>query len=524
MCCVEVKMVLGDGMHVPDDDDRESDGLFTDLLGEDVDGSDDDGSSKAKDGNKVATSSVATSGFSDVEYINFGTFTYHLRRDGNDETVCGISLADAKFKNSTRKPDLLEPCKLCHGLDESTSTQEKRKQLRANLAKRVDTVAPAESSPGKFTESELIALSDAIPTEFPDVKPSLETLRYQLGLAVEGVEYQSENPEQFTKSELEALDQALNGEGLIPKPPAVVIATTSGLMKRTPLEEFQSQHRGGKGINHIELAADDGVAWASIIQPREQVFCFTDAGDVYRLWGHEIPERPRDNPGVLVEEFLDVEAREHVVDVITATEITDFEYIITATSDGYVKRTSTDEFTNILSTGIQAIDLSDSELIGVSGSTGESDVILTSSEGNSIRFDETDVRPMGRPAKGVGGINLEPADSLASLAVFESELDGEVLTVTENGFGKRTPVDGYRRQNRFGKGLVDIETGDRNGPVTATGPVTAENEVILVTNNGRGIRIDAGEISSLGRNTKGVNLIDLDTDDSVAGVTIVPSE
>jgi DNA gyrase subunit A len=523
MCCVAVKTALGDGTRVPDEDDRESDGLFTDLLGEDADGSD-DGSSEAKDGNQAATSSVAAAGFSDVEYINFGTFTYHLRRNDNDETVCGISLGDAKFKSSTRKPDLLDPCKRCHGLDETASTQEKYKQLRAALAKRVDTVAPAESSSKQFTESELIALSEEIPTEFPDFDPSLETLRYNLSLAVEGIECRAENPGKFTKSELEDLDQALDGDGLIPKQPAVVIATTSGLMKRTPLEEFQPQHRGGKGINHMELATGDTVAWASIIQPRKQVFCFTNVDKVYQLWGHEIPDRHRDDSGVSVEKFLDTEAQELIVDVITGEEIADFEYIIMSTSDGYVKRTSAKEFMNILSTGIQAIDLSDCELIGVSGSSGECDVILTSFEGNSIRFEETELRPMGRPAKGVGGIELESADSLASLAVFESDFDGEVLTVTENGFGKRTPIDGYRRQSRFGKGLLDIETGDRNGPVVATGPVTAENEAILVTNNGRGIRIDAGEISSLGRNTKGVNLIDLDEGDSVAGVTIVPSE
>jgi hypothetical protein len=505
-------------------DDSKTDGLFSDLLEHDTANTTGDNSNTENLDKKSNQELSATFGFSDFQYINFGTFTYHLREDGRGETVCGLSLDGREFKSSSRKPHLLDPCKTCHGQSASTSNDETIKQLRRTLAKRIDTVVPADSNPGTFSVTELTGIMEAIPTSFPDFEASEEDILYHLSRGVKGISVPSEEPARFDKGELEILKDAIEGIGLIPAEPEIVVTIKKGFIKRTPVSEFKSQHRGGKGFNYIELSSKDIVESASLICMRDHVFCFTSFGKIYDIRGYEIPGRAREEHGVPISEFLSLGKKERVVDVITAQAICDHEYIITITEDGQIKRTSTSDFSNIFSTGIKAVGLEGTELVGAAWTEEKNDIILTSAGGKSIRFKEEDVRPMGRTAKGVGGIELGPDDRLVDLCIIEPESAVQIATITENGFGKQTPVGEYIRQKRLGKGLLDIDTGERNGPVVATCKVSKEQDIIVVTTNGQSIRVPADEITHMGRNTKGVKIVELDADDSVAAVTLVPSE
>ena len=497
-----------------DNGDQDSKGIFSGLLDDDSAAENDstnDAHSKENDQDLPAATT-----FSNTEYINFGTFTYHLRKDGHDETVCGLSIDGRKFKSSSRKPDLLDPCKPCHGQIKSASNKEVRKKLRKSLAETVDTIAPLESNPGTLSESELIALIEAIPSDFQDCNRSIDNLRYQLSRAIKAIEYPSGDPSKFSKAELEALINALEERGIIPNDPEVVIATKSGLVKKNLLSKFELQRRGGKGVNHIKLKEGDEVEFASLINPRDQVFCFTTKGQIHQIPGHKISSQSREEAGVPIVELLKLDDEERVIDLVSAENISNQEYIITATKDGYVKRSSTERFSNIRSTGIRATNLNDSELIGVSWSSGEDDILLSTAKGQSIRFEEAQIRDMGRTAKGVTGIEVASNDWLTDICVLDPDFNGQIMTITKNGYGKRSSIEEYRVQNRSGKGLIDIDTGERNGHIVANGGITENQNVVIVTAKGRAIRIQTEDISCLGRNTLGVTMIELDNDDSVA--------
>lgn len=505
-----------------DDNASDDDGLFSDILSEDNLNDEAAASDEPAKGDSIDSEAVGTAEFSDVEYLNFGTFTYHLRRDDAPETVCGLSIADREFKSSSRKPDLLDPCKQCHGKGSRESNEEQRRQLRAAIAEHVDTVALNEASPGEFSKSELLAITKALPTDFPTFRPTPTTLRLQLSRAIVGVNNSQSEPTQFDKKELNALNEAFARTDVVPREPAVVILTEDGRIRRTACSAFQSQRRGGKGTNRIYLPQDDEINAIYSYYPRNQLYCLTTAGQIYEFHGHELPVGSLDDPGITVQDTLPIQDDEAVAALLNAPDIGDYEFLVTATADGKLKRTGTDQFENILSTGIIAVDLFESSLIDARWSDGESDLLITTAAGQSIRFGEDEARPMTRQAKGVGGIKLDSTDQAVSLSVLPNDFDGEILSLTQNGYGKRTPVDEYQKQNRYGKGLVDINTGDRNGPVVTARPITSDEDIIIVTRQGRSIRVAASEISTVGRNTMGVNIIDLDSKDTVAGATIVP--
>ncbi len=497
-----------------DNDNQDSKGLLSGLL--DDDSAAEDESTNDTHPEEIDQDSPVATTFSNTEYLNFGTFTYHLRRDGRNATVCGLSIEERKFKSSSRKPDLLDPCKRCHGQENTAGNKEICERLRKSLAEKVDTIAPLESNPRTFSESEFIALIEEIPSTFQDYDPSIDDIRYQLSRAIEAIEYRPSDPSRFTKDELGALISALEGKGVIPNDPEIVIATNLGLVKKSPLSEFELQRRGGKGVNHIKLKEEDEVEFASLINPRDQIFCFTTKGQIHKIPGYEIPSQSREEAGVPMVDLLKLDDEERVIDLVSAENISNQEYIITATKDGYVKRSSTERFSNIRSTGIKATNLKDSELVGVSWSSGEDDILLSTARGQSIRFEESQIRDMGRTAKGVTGIEIASDDWLTDICVLDANFNGQIVTITKNGYGKRSSIGEYRVQNRSGKGLVDIDTGERNGHIVANGGITEDLNVVIVTAKGRAIRMQAEDISCVGRNTLGVIMIELNNDDSVA--------
>jgi len=316
----------------------------------------------------------------------------------------------------------------------------------------------------------------------------------------------------------------VSDEDLIPEEDVVVVLTEGDYIKRVPAETFDAQHRGGKGIIGTDLKDGDRVSTVFTASTHDYLLCFTNQGQVYQLKTYQIPEMSRTARGTSAVNLVDLDDGEEISAVVTADALdfeADDEYLTMATRDGYVKRTSVGEFGNILSTGIIAIDLEDGdELADVEVTDGSHDVVLGSESGMAIRFDEADVRPMGRNARGVRGMDLEGDDRVAGVAAVEPEDDRSLLTVTEFGYGKRTRIDEYRAQSRNGKGLVDIETEDRNGDVVSVDTVADDDNLVVMSEDGQIIRLPVAEISTVGRNTKGVKVMDVENGDEVAGVSV----
>ncbi|RKS82251.1 DNA gyrase subunit A [Haloarcula quadrata] len=314
-------------------------------------------------------------------------------------------------------------------------------------------------------------------------------------------------------------------EDLIPEEDCVVVITEDDYIKRMPVENFDPQNRGGKGIIGADPKENDGVSKVFRANSHDYLLCFTNQGQVYRLKTYEIPEMSRTARGKSAINLIDLDDGEELTAVVSTDEFGDDECITMVTRNGYVKRTCCSEFENILSTGIIAAKLEDSdELIDVDVTDGTGDLVIATEAGMTIRFSESEVSEMGRSARGVNGIKLQDDDKVAAMVATDDDDPRSLLTVTEHGFGKRTKLDEYRTQSRYGKGLIDIKTDDRNGRVSTAKAVTDEDHLVIMSEQGQIMRIRAGDVSQVGRNTKGVTIMGLEEDDRVASVTVVPAE
>jgi DNA gyrase subunit A len=313
-------------------------------------------------------------------------------------------------------------------------------------------------------------------------------------------------------------------EDLIPEEDVVVVVTEEDYVKRMPLAQFETQHRGGKGIIGVRPKEGDRVSTAFQANSHDYLLCFTDAGQVYRLKVYEIPEMGRTARGTSAVNVLDLDDGEEITAVVNCAELEADRYLAMATRNGYVKRTAVDAFENIHSGGIRAVRLEEGDaLVDVELTDGSMDVVIGTRQGMTIRFDETEARSMGRSARGVNGIKLRDDDEVAGLVATRATDDRDLLTVTRNGYGKRTPLEKYRKQSRYGKGLIDIKTDERNGEVCAINAVDEGDGLIIMSESGQIMRTDVSEVSEVGRNTKGVVIMRLD-EDWVASVDVVPAE
>ncbi|SDF33043.1 DNA gyrase subunit A [Halorubrum xinjiangense] len=312
-------------------------------------------------------------------------------------------------------------------------------------------------------------------------------------------------------------------EDLIPEEECVVVMSEDDYIKRMSLDTFRAQNRGGKGIIGTGLKEGDRVSSVFAANSHDYLLAFTNRGQIYELKTYEIPEMSRTARGKSAVNLLDLDDGEEIESVVNTEDLDDDEFLTMVTRDGYIKRTAVDEFGNIRSTGIRAIRLEDGdELVDVEVTDGERDIVIGSRNGMAIRFDESDARAMGRTARGVIGIDLREGDAVAGVAAIDDEYHNWVLTVTENGYGKRSDLDEYRQQSRNGKGLIDIKTGDRNGEVVAIEAVTYGDHLVAMSGAGQIMRTRVEEISTVSRNTKGVIVMNLEPDDDVASVDIVP--
>ncbi|MEF8915808.1 DNA gyrase subunit A [Natronomonas sp.] len=313
-------------------------------------------------------------------------------------------------------------------------------------------------------------------------------------------------------------------EDLIPEEDCVVVITEDDYIKRMPVENFDPQNRGGKGIIGADPKENDRVSKVFRANSHDYLLCFTNQGQVYRLKTYEIPEMSRTARGKSAINLIDLDDGEELTAVVSTDEFEEDECITMVTRNGYVKRTCCTEFENILSTGIIAAKLEDGdELIDVDVTDGTGDLVIATEAGMTIRFSESEVSEMGRSARGVNGIKLQGDDKVAAMVATDDDDPRSLLTVTEHGFGKRTKLEEYRTQSRYGKGLIDIKTDDRNGRVSTAKAVADEDHLVIMSEQGQIMRIRAGDVSQVGRNTKGVTIMGLEDDDRVASVTVVPA-
>ena len=316
-------------------------------------------------------------------------------------------------------------------------------------------------------------------------------------------------------------DGEVTDEDLIPQEDVLITLSEDDYIKRVQMDAFSAQHRGGKGIIGTDLKEGDQVATAFPARTHDTLLCFTDAGQVYQLKAYEVPEMSRTARGTSAVNLLDLDSGEDITAVVATRDVDADQYLTMVTRNGYVKRTPAEEFDNILSTGIIATRLEDGdELVDVEITDDQSQLVIGTRQGRAIRFDETDVRAMGRTARGVRGITLEPGDTVAGVTSVRPEDDRDLLTVTENGYGKRTPLNEYRAQSRNGKGLMDIKTGERNGPVATLQAVSPDDHVIAMSEAGQIVRMPVEEISAIGRNTKGVLVMEVEATDRLAEVSV----
>ncbi|MCP3777543.1 DNA gyrase subunit A [Paenibacillus sp. MZ03-122A] len=319
------------------------------------------------------------------------------------------------------------------------------------------------------------------------------------------------------RTEITVGEESILDEDLIPREDVIITVTHTGYIKRLPVTTYRSQKRGGRGVVGMDTKDEDFVEHLFITNSHHHLLFFTDKGKVYRIKAYEIPDLSRTARGTPIINLIQIEQGESINAVIPIEEFVEDSYLFFATQHGIIKKTPLDDYANIRKGGLIAINLrEDDALIEVKLTDGQQEMIIGTAQGMSIRFPESDVRSMGRSATGVKGINLDKSDAVIGMDIVDTSLD--ILIVTAKGYGKRTPVVDYRIQSRGGKGIKTINVTDKNGPVVGLKVVKTEEDLMIITASGTLIRTSMGEISTMGRNTQGVRLINIRDDDSVATV------
>ena len=320
------------------------------------------------------------------------------------------------------------------------------------------------------------------------------------------------------KSEIVLHTQELGIEDLITPTDMVVTLSHGGYIKAQPLADYRAQKRGGRGKQAAAIKDEDFVDHLFVANTHDYILCFSNRGRCYWLKVYEAPQGSRNSRGKPIVNLFPLEEGERINAVLPVKEFVDDRFIFMATRDGTVKKTPLSDFSNPRKAGIIAVDLLDDDyLIGVELTTGQSDIVLVSDAGKAVWFDEEDVRPMGRGARGVRGMKLQPGQTVISLLVAESDQQ-TVLVATENGFGKRTVLADFRHSGRGTQGVKAIADSERNGAVVGAKLVSDEDEIMFITTGGVLIRTRVSEIRGMGRATQGVTLISLDDGEKLAGL------
>ena len=327
--------------------------------------------------------------------------------------------------------------------------------------------------------------------------------------------------ERRTDIDMTAIDY-IDDESLIPDENVIISMTKKGYIKRLLASTYRSQNRGGVGIKGMATNDEDYVEMLITCDTHDYLLFFSNFGKVYRVKGYEIPEFSRQSKGVPIVNILPLEKDEVVNTIIPITKEDESKFLMFFTKNGLVKRTSLDEFDSIRKSGKIAITLKDGDLLtSVKKTTGDNEVIMASNIGRMVRFNENEVRIMGRSASGVKGINMDDAIVVGAEVVNNSEL---ILVVTENGYGKKTDVEEYRLTHRGGKGVKALNVTEKNGLIVSFKSVVGDEDIIITTDEGTIIRLDVSKISTLRRNTQGVRLMNLKDKQFVTSVTVTEKE
>jgi DNA gyrase subunit A len=371
--------------------------------------------------------------------------------------------------------------------------QEKLTREYEEILERVKELILILSNPGRLMEV---------------IREELEAIREQFG------------DERRTEILQDRLDLSL--EDLITEEDVVVTLSHEGYAKSQSLDRYRAQRRGGTGKSATKVKQEDFIDQLFIANTHDTLLCFTSRGKIHWLKVYQLPQASHVSRGKPIVNLLPLDKDERVNAVLPVREFPDNLYVFFATRKGIVKKTPLSEYSRPRANGIWAIDLpEDDELVNAYLTDGEQDIMLFSSSGKCIRFAESDVRSMGRVARGVIGIRLKDDQQVVSMLVIG---EGDILTVTANGYGKRTLADGYSRQGRGGQGMIGIQTSDRNGALISAIQVTSDDDIMLISDGGTLVRTNAGEISTLGRNTQGVTLIRLRQEEKLVGLARIEPE
>ena len=349
------------------------------------------------------------------------------------------------------------------------------------------------------------------------LKEILANERLLLNVIKEEMLIIKENYADERRTEIRHAEGEIDPKDLIEDEEIAITLTHFGYIKRVPADSYKSQKRGGKGVAALTTREEDFVKHLVSTTTHSRLLFFTNKGRSFRLNAYEVPEGKRQAKGTAIVNLLNLAPGEKIATLLAIDENDDNKYLLLATKNGIVKKTSREEFKNINKAGLIAIGLrEDDELIGVRVTEGSKEVLLVTEQGMSIRFDENDIRPMGRTAMGVKGITLSKNDKVVSMSLCDEGTD--VLVVSENGFGKRTDIEEYRLQIRAGKGIKTYNISEKTGKLVGAEMVNEDDEIMIINSDGVLIRIRVNEISLFGRVTSGVKL--MKTDDEVNVVSI----
>ena len=319
-------------------------------------------------------------------------------------------------------------------------------------------------------------------------------------------------------SEIVVTTQNISNEDLIAREDVVVTLSHGGYMKSQPVADYRAQKRGGRGKQATTTKEDDFIEKLFIANTHDFILCFSNRGRVYWLKVYEVPQGSRGSRGKPIINLVPLMEHEKITAVLSVKEFDDDHFVFMATANGTVKKTALSAFSRPMNKGIIAVKLDDGDfLIGVALTDGKQDIMLFSDAGKAVRFEESEVRVMGRNAAGVRGMRLQKKQNVISLLVLSDE-KLSVLTATENGYGKRTPMAEYTRHGRGTQGMIAIQCSDRNGKLLAAQLVSKEDEIMLITTGGVLIRTRVSEVREQGRSTQGVRLINLDDNEKLAGL------
>jgi DNA gyrase subunit A len=386
-------------------------------------------------------------------------------------------------------------------------------------------------------QDKIVSEYKEVMTEISDLldllaKPERVTQVIESELKEVQADYGKEGGDTGRRSFIEMNATELFTEDLITPQDMVVTLSHSGYMKSQPLSEYRAQKRGGRGKQAAATKDEDWIDTLFVANTHDTILCFSDRGRMYWLKVWEVPQGSRTSRGKPIVNMFPLIDGEKITVILPIKGYQDDQYVFMATSLGTVKKTRLSDFSNPRKAGIIAVDLNENDfLVGAAITDGKHDVMLFSDAGKAVRFDENDVRPMGRTARGVRGMNLAAEQNVIAMLVAPAEaLDGavpaedavaapsSVLTATENGFGKRTPIAEYTRHGRGTKGMIAIQTSERNGKVVAASLVSPEDQIMLITTGGVLVRTRVSEIREMGRATQGVTLISVDEGTRLSGL------